>query len=56
MKASEDLDCLSQQAKQKVLQALHGGDSADAIYLHRENAVRYYARAMATMRPPSCLN
>jgi hypothetical protein len=59
VRTSKDADYLLQQSKQeahKAREALCNGDSADTIYLHRENAVRYYARAMAVMRPSTALH
>ena len=59
MRTSKDADYLLQRSKEethKAREALCKGEHPDSIYLHRENAVRYYARAMAAMRPSTALH
>lgn len=46
----------SKEEARKAAEALCRGDQPDAIYIHRELAVRYHARAMAAMRPPSIMH
>lgn len=56
---SDDADFFlgrSQDEARKAAEGLSRGDHPDAIYIHRELAVRYHARAMAAMRPPSILH
>ncbi|WP_340265958.1 hypothetical protein [Sphingobium mellinum] len=56
---SNDADfCLnrSKEETRKAAEAMCRGDQPDAIYIHRELALRYHARAMAAMRPPSIMH
>jgi hypothetical protein len=58
VRTSKDANYLFQQSRQaahKAREALSRGDLPDTIYLHRENAVRYHAKALAAMRPSSAL-
>lgn len=55
---SNDADFLFNRSREEARKAAEGlcrGDQPDAIYVHRELAVRYHARAMAAMRAPSIL-
>lgn len=46
----------SREGARKAVEGLNRGDHSDAIYIDRELAVRYHARAMAAMHPPSLLH
>ena len=50
---ADDLFRRSKQEAQKAQEAMHKGDRPDAVFFHREKAVRYYARALAAQRAPS---
>lgn len=55
---SNDADFLlgrSREEARKAADAICRGDQPDAIYIRRDLAVRYHARAMAAMRPPSIM-
>lgn len=53
MSATADADNLLQRSKQesnKAREAMSAGAGTDVIYLHRKNAVRFYAQAMSVLR------
>ena len=56
---SNEADFLLNRSREEARKATEGmcrGDHPEAIYIHRELAVRYHARAMAAMRPPSLMH
>lgn len=58
MRTSKDADLLQQSAQEahRAREVLSKGNLPDTIYLDQENAVRYYARAIAAMYPTSALH